>query len=137
MERERRVEDISGGEEEAEGGDSSDATGETGGETGGAAGEEKLEKGTDGFEVRKVKNGKSSKKESMKKEKHYGLPLIHSIDRIDLIPISTRSGHGFTHFEEFETLKPTKMEAKTGFRNPSSESPEFEYERSDPWERKI
>lgn len=125
MERERRVEDISGGEEEAEGGDSSDATGETGGETGGAAGEEKLEKRTDGFEVRKVKNGKSSKKQSMKKKKHYGLPLIHSIDRIDLIPISTRNGHRFTHFEEFQTLKPTKSEPKKGFKETSIQKPHF------------
>lgn len=98
MERERGVEDVSGGEEEAESGDSSDATGEAGGETGGAAGEEKLKKRTDGFEVGKVKNGKSSKEQSMKKKKHYGLPLIHSIDRIDLSPVSTGTVDRFTHF---------------------------------------
>lgn len=60
--------------------------------------EKRSSKRTDGFEVGKVKNGKSSKEQSMKKKKHYGLPLIHSIDRIDLSPVSTGTVDRFTHF---------------------------------------
>lgn len=93
------MEEVGGGEEEADGGDGGDGAGEAGEEAGGrGAGEEEeaLEEGDDGVEVGQVEDGEYGEEYGMEEEEQHRLPLVHAVDRVDLVPVSSTR---FPHFQ--------------------------------------
>lgn len=83
------VDEVSGGEEEAYGGDSGDGAGESRGETGdGGGGRERGEEGEEkragGCEVNNKEKGEKREEKSMEDEKEKCVPLLHAVDGVDL-----------------------------------------------------